>query len=179
MKNLKLESKRLVLRTIKKEDFDEISIILKDSEIMYAWEKGFSDDEVNQWIDKNIERYKRDGYSYLIAHEKESGECVGLIGPLIEYIDNTNFSGIAYILNKKDWGKGYALEGTKACLDYLFKIIKVDEVIAQIKYDNLSSIKVAKNLKMSEKDRYNRIYDGKAMLHYIYSINKDEYLNNN
>lgn len=177
MKDLKLESERLVLRKIKKEDFDEISIILKDKEVMYAWEKGFSNDEVNQWIDKNIERYKCDGYSYLIAHEKESEECIGLMGPLIETIDNNNFAGIAYILNKKCWGKGYALEGTKVCLDYLFKVIKVEEVVAQIKYNNLSSIKVAKNLKMSKKGQYDRIYDGKTMLHYVYSISRDEFLN--
>lgn len=68
---------------IKKEDFDKISVILKDSEIMYTW------------------------------------------------------------------GKGYALEG----------------------------IKVAKNLKMSKKDQYNRVYDGKTMLHYVYSISRNEFLN--
>lgn len=177
MEDLKLESERLVLRKIKKEDFDEVSVILKDREVMYAWEKGFSNDEVDQWIDKNIERYKRDGYSYLIVYEKKSEECVGLMGPLMECIDNNNFAGIAYILNKKHWGKGYALEGTKACLDYLFKVIKVKEVVAQIKHNNFSSIKVAKNLKMSKKDQYNRIYDGKIMLHYVYSISKDEFLN--
>lgn len=76
-----LETKRLVLRRLTRGDIDEVSSILGDIEVMYAWEKVFSREEAAEWIDKNLRRYEEDGYSYFIAHEKEGGGCVGLMGP--------------------------------------------------------------------------------------------------
>ena len=63
MEKIFLETDRLILRQISENDFNDIANILQDIEIMYAWEKSFSDDEVLEWINKNIDRYKRDGYS--------------------------------------------------------------------------------------------------------------------
>lgn len=72
---MRLESERLILRKLRRGDIDEVAPILGDIEVMYAWEKAFSREETAEWIEKNLEKYERDGYSYLIAHEK-SGESV-------------------------------------------------------------------------------------------------------
>ena len=37
-----LETERLILRELTKDDYDELCIILQDEEIMYAYEHGFS-----------------------------------------------------------------------------------------------------------------------------------------
>ena len=49
-----LETERLVIRKLIYEDFDKLSEILKDIDVMYAWEHSFTDDEVKEWIDRNI-----------------------------------------------------------------------------------------------------------------------------
>ena len=79
MEKIFLETDRLILRQISENDFNDIANILRDIEIMYAWEKSFSDDEVLEWINKNIDRYKRDGYSYFLAIDKTNKEvrCYG------------------------------------------------------------------------------------------------------
>ena len=41
-----LETERLHLREIKIEDYEDICLILQDMDVMYAWEKVFSDKEV-------------------------------------------------------------------------------------------------------------------------------------
>ena len=60
MENVFLKTDRLLFRKILKEDYAEVASILQDIEVMYAWEKSFSDEEVENWIDENIKRYKNE-----------------------------------------------------------------------------------------------------------------------
>lgn len=170
MKEIVIETNRLLLGKINQEDFTEIANILQDIDVMYAWEKSFSNEEVQSWIDENLKRYDNEGYSYFLALNKEDNTVVGLIGPLVEKINNEPFVGVAYILNKKSWGKGYAIEGSKACIEYAFNKLKATKVIAQIRPNNISSINVAERLNMEIVDKYIKIYNGKEMEHLIYSI---------
>ena len=62
----------------------------------------------------------RDGFSFLAAVERSSGEIIGFIGPLVETIEGCRHFGIAYILDKERWGLGYATEGARASLAYAF-----------------------------------------------------------
>lgn len=50
MINEVIQTERLMLREITENDYEEIGSILQDIEIMYAWEKAFSDVEVRSWI---------------------------------------------------------------------------------------------------------------------------------
>ncbi|MEG1410490.1 MAG: GNAT family N-acetyltransferase [Terrisporobacter sp.] len=108
MEGVVIETDRLILRNINQNDYLEIANILQDINVMYAWEKSFSHDEVQMWIDENLKRYNNEGYSYFLALNKENNTVVGVIGPLIEKIKGKSYIGVAYILNKKSWGKGYA-----------------------------------------------------------------------
>lgn len=169
-----IESKRLYFRRINIDDFNNLKIILQDIEIMYAWEHSFTDDEVYEWINKNLERYNNEGYSYFAVIDKIENKFIGVIGPLIENINGINHIGIAYIINKKYWGKGYACEGAKACMDYAFNVLNAQEVIVQIRIDNLSSRKIAEKLNMKIKDQYIRKYNNIDIPHLIYSKKKSD-----
>lgn len=175
MENVFLKTDRLLFRKILKGDYVEVASILQDIEVMYAWEKSFSDEEVENWIDENIKRYKNEGYSYFLVTEKMSGKTVGLAGPLIENINGEKFIGIAHILKKEFWNKGYATESAKACIRYAFNELNSDEVIAQIRTNNINSKNVAKRLNMKKVNKYIKIYDKKEMEHLIYSIKREDY----
>lgn len=170
-----IETDRLILRKINRNDYLDIANILQDIDVMYAWEKSFSDDEVKIWIDENIKRYNNEGYSYFLAINKAEGTVVGVMGPLVEKINNKSFIGIAYILNRKSWKKGYAVEGAKACIEYAFSRLNARNVIAQIRPNNINSIHVAQRLNMKLIDKYVKLYDGKEMEHLIYSIDNENY----
>ena len=49
-----LETERLIIRKLSQNDFDDLAIMLKDVDVMYAWEHGFSDEEVQEWLNKEI-----------------------------------------------------------------------------------------------------------------------------
>ncbi|MDF2930032.1 GNAT family N-acetyltransferase [Anaerospora sp.] len=166
------ESKRLLFRKMVKSDFQNLCPVLQDKEVMYAWEHAFTDEEVNSWIDKNLERYSNEGYSYFAVIEKDTDYFIGVMGPLIEQTEAGEQIGIGYILNKQYWGKGYAVEGARASLDYAFQYLNADRVIAHIRPNNLPSRKVAEKLGMEIEGEYIKHYKGKEMLHLIYSRGK-------
>lgn len=167
-----IESKRLNFRKISKSDFNSLRTILQDSEVMYAWEHAFTDEEVNEWINKNLIRYANEGYSYFAVIVKSTNDFIGVIGPLIEDINGTQHIGIAYILNKRYWGKGYALEGAEACINYAFSKLNADKVIAQIRPNNLPSRRIAEKLNMKIESEYVKHYNNIDMPHLIYSRTK-------
>ena len=52
MKEMILETKRLLLRELKQDDFNNICKLLQDPIVMYAYEGAFSKKEVQEWLDK-------------------------------------------------------------------------------------------------------------------------------
>ena len=173
-KEYKIISERLKFREIAEDDFDSIYNILKDKEIMYAWGHGFSKKETMEWIEKNRVRYKNEGDSYFSVFEKETKKFIGLIVPLIEGINGEKHIGVAYILDKRYWGFGYATEGVSACIKYAFDFLHVNKVIAEIRPENINSCRVAERVGMKIEGEFVKIYNNESMLHLIYSILKED-----
>lgn len=164
-----LESERLRFREIEEGDATKLCVFLQDAAVMYAWGHAFSDAEVDAWIAENRKRYAAEGFSYFAAIHKDTGEMVGAIGPLIEHIDGIDHFGVAYILKKKYWNCGYAIEGAQACMAYAFEVLRAERVIAEIRPENLASRKVAERLGMRVEGEFVKYYKGEAMVHLIYA----------
>ena len=164
-----LRTPRLYMREIQTDDYRSVCSILQDIDVMYAWEHAFSDEEVVKWIDENIMRYKRDGYGYWAVMEKASDTFIGVAGLILEQADDENHVGVGYIYKKAYWGKGYALEGASACVDYAFNILHQNEITAQIRPENTASRKVAERLGMSIKKQFIKRYKNKDIPHLLYS----------
>ena len=169
-----MESKRLPYRMLSEDDFAAACSFLQDAEVMTAWEHAFSDEEVREFLAQNIRRFQEDGKGYLLAEDYRLGEPVGVIGLLWEETPEGRKLGVGYILRKKFWGKGYASEGAKACLDYAFKFLLAGEVVATIRPQNTRSRKVAERLGMQVQGEVVKHYRGKDMPHLIYRIFREE-----
>ena len=172
-----IATERLTLRKIKQSDYEEMKIILQDEKLMLVgWGKTYSDEEVQVWIDKITEQYEDFGYSYYLAVEKSTNVVIGIMGILPVNIKETDYIEIAYILKQKFWGKGYAIEGIKGCVDYIFNVLNADKYIAQVIPENTSSSKIAERLGMKVIDDYMRDHNGKDVFHLIYALTKEEYI---
>lgn len=172
-----IATERLTLRKIEQSDYEEMKIILQDEKLMLVgWGKTYSDEEVQVWIDKITEQYDDFGYSYYLAVEKLTNVVIGIMGILPVNIKETDYIEIAYIIKQEFWGKGYAIEGIKACVDYIFNVLNADKYIAQVIPENTSSSKIAERLGMKVIDDYMRDHNGKDVFHLIYSLTKEEYI---
>ena len=60
--NVILETPRLLLREMTQKDFPSLCTYLQDPAVMYAYEHAFSNEEVQQWLDRQLTRYRELGF---------------------------------------------------------------------------------------------------------------------
>lgn len=167
-----LETDRLILRKLTNDDKHDVSLILQNKDVMYAYEHAFSDEEVDIWLNNQLRRYKEDGFGLWAVILKKTGKLIGQCGLTIQQIDNKNVVEVGYLFNKAYWHNGYATESAIACKNYAFNNLNVDEVYSIIRENNTSSINVARRNGMTLKGEFVKYYYGIDMPHLIYSVNK-------
>ena len=84
------------------------------------------------------------GFAMFSVIEKASGRWIGRLGPW--HPEGWPGNEIAWGLLREAWGKGYALEGATAAMDFAFDVLGWDEAIHTIDPANLASQKVARKL---------------------------------
>ena len=57
-----LETKRLVLREMNEDDYEAFYAVLADSDIMQHYPYTFDEKRVKEWIERNMNRYKENGF---------------------------------------------------------------------------------------------------------------------
>ena len=115
-----LETDRLLLRQLEETDFDAWAAVLGDPEVMYAYEHGFSGDEVRLWLNRQQERYEKYGFGLWAAVERASGELIGDCGITMQDWNGREVPEIGYHLRRDKWHHGFASEAAKACKEYAF-----------------------------------------------------------
>ena len=169
-----LETERLYLREMTQADFPLLCRHLQDAEVMYAYEHAFSDAEVQEGIDKQLHRYKNDGFGVWAVILKENDALIGQCGLSMQPCDDKEVLEIGYIFQKKYWHKGYATEATVACREYAFTKLSAHEVFSLIRDTNIASQNVAKRNGMSIRGTFVKHYCGVDMLHYIFSAKRTD-----
>lgn len=178
MENVFAESERLILRKMSEKDFDDMSEMLQNPNVMYAWEYVFEDIDVLAWIKKNREYYKKYGLGYFLAVDKNTNEVVGQIALMPDIIQGYNYFEIGYILKERYWHEGYAREGVKVMIEYAFNKLNLDKVIFEIRPDNVNSRKVAEFYRAKITGDFYKNVRGKQMNHLIYTLKKEDFMIN-
>ncbi|PYZ93380.1 N-acetyltransferase [Salipaludibacillus keqinensis] len=135
-----IETKRLVLRKVTKEDAKDILNYLSDKEVMkyYGLEpfKSINDalSEISwyQSIHKN-----KTGIRWGIT-SKEQGIVIGSCG--FHKIESQHFRAeIGFELSKEQWGKGIAFEGVESIISHGFEHMNLQRIEALIEPPNFAS----------------------------------------
>ena len=135
-----LRTGRLILRELEDGDFPALCRMLQDGEVMYAYEHAFSDQEAWDWLRRQQERYRTDGFGLWAVVEKCSGEMVGQCGLTWQELgDGTRVPEVGYLLEKAAWHKGYATEAVRAACRWAFEQPGVTAVEAETDPDHAAS----------------------------------------
>lgn len=169
-----LETKRLYLRKMEQSDYSALCKILQDEEVMYAYEHAFSDEEVQEWLDRQRKRYEDYGFGLWLVVLKDSDEVIGQCGLTMQECNGKQVIEIGCLFQKAYWHKGYATEAAVACKKYAFETLKAKEVFSIIRDNNIPSQKVAKRNGMKVVDQFVKHYYGMDMPHLVFSIKCDE-----
>ncbi len=163
-----LETDRLQLRELTQSDYPALCRILQDEEVMYAYEGAFSGEEVQDWLDRQLARYRRYGFGLWAVLLKETGEVIGQCGLTMQQWKEEEVLEVGYLFQRAHWHNGYATEAARACKTYAFDMLGAEEVCSIIRDTNTASQNVAVRNGMEKKDSWTKHYRGIDMPHFRY-----------
>lgn len=167
-----METNRLYLREMTQADYPALCSILQDPDVMYAYEHGFEDAEVQEWLEKQRNRYAEYGFGLWAVILKETNEMIGQCGLTMQECKGREVLEIGYLFQKAFWHQGYASEAANACRTYAFEQLNATEVYSIIRDTNLASQKVALRNGMNVTDTFTKHYYGMDMPHLVFSISR-------
>lgn len=138
------ETERLYLREMTQADYEALCRIMQDAEAMrLAYERVFTDNEVQGWLDRHIARYKRLGFGLWAVVLKETGAMIGQCGLTLQPWENEEVLEIGYLFERRHWHKGYAAEAAAGCKKYAFEVLGAHEVCSIVRDTNTAAQNVA------------------------------------
>ena len=141
-----LETERLILQTWTLEDSEEFLKICSDAEVMNFIGDGkpYNLEQANKFLIW-AENYQREnGFCRWKVLEKVSGEIVGSCG--FVRLRETGEIELGYLLARKFWGKGFATEAARGCLQFGFGKLGFREIIALTDLENVASRNVLEKI---------------------------------
>ncbi len=193
-----LETARLLLREFTPEDADALALILSDPETMRYYPAPYDRAGVEQWIERNRQRYQDYGvglWAMLLkatplksnsgdakipdltasgsAASTRAGapaphELIGDCGITRQQVEGESFYEIGYHLRRDFWGQGLATEAAIACRDWGFTHLETERLISLIRPENLRSRRVAERMGMTV---WKEVH-WRGLAHYAYSIER-------
>jgi RimJ/RimL family protein N-acetyltransferase len=143
---MQLETERLILRPVDPErDLEPWANAHSDEEtVRYVGGEVLSPAKAWRMIATVIGHWQIRGYGFFSVERKDTGDWVGHVGPW--FPEGWPDQEIGWTISREHWGKGYATEAGRACLDYVFGTLGWDRVIHVILPGNEASIAVARKL---------------------------------
>ena len=155
-----LETKRLILRTMLPADLHALHRIFTDRLVMASFHHDpFSIEEMQGWLQRNLDHQDEYGYGLFSVLLKETGELIGDCG--LEQMEDMNAAELGYDFRSEFWNQGFATEAACAVRDYAFEVLKLPQLISLVRVGNLASRRVAEKVGMSlaeELTRYEARY---------------------
>jgi len=163
-----LQTPRLRLRELTPQDADAVAQVLSDPETMRHYPAPYDRAGVEQWIERNRQRYQNDGVGLWAMELKQTEEVIGDCGILLQQVEGERFYEIGYHLRRDQWHQGLATEAAIACRDWAFAHLKTNRLISLIRPENLPSRRVAERNGMTLWKEVN----WRGLPHCVYSIER-------
>ena len=148
MRQYIFETERLFLRPLAPEDAGELSKVLSDQEAMKYYPHPFSPEEVEHWIQWNIDNYEKYNHGLWAVIRKKDQVFLGDCGITMQDIDGEVVPEIGFHILPQYGRQGYATEAAKGCVKYAFDVLGYSRVFSYTDCANLPSQGVAKKLGM-------------------------------
>lgn len=172
-----IETERLILRSWEKDDLQPFEEMNANDKVMEYFPNLLSKDESIDLYNRIRSEFEEFGYGAYAVETKEDQRFIGYVGfhKATFVSDFTPCIEIAWRLRDTAWGKGYATEAAKACLDYGFKVLGFDEIYSFTAVINKRSERIMQKIgmkKINEFDHPNVSKDSPLCKHVLYKIKK-------
>jgi len=158
------DTQRLCFRQLNLEDIENLQVIFNDPVARRHFPGLKSIAETRESIESTMASYARHGHGFWAVSLRETGEFIGQCGILHQEIRAKPDKEIAYSLQRRFWGRGYATEAARAVKEAAGPLFGFPYVVSFIAADNEPSIKVARRIGMEpeeilppEANKWNRL----------------------
>ncbi len=163
-----IETNRLYLRQLNPKDILDLSLVLSDKDSMKYYPRVFSIQDVTTWIERNIERYKNDGFGLWAVIRKKDNQFLGDCGITLQNIDGETLPEIGFHIIKTFCNKGYATEAADACKKYAIEILGFKSIYSYSEIENKASQRVSSKIGMKKIKEFKS--GGKDKVVYEYKV---------
>ena len=148
---LPIETERLIVRCFLPDaDTKPMLRVYGDPEVMRFIPGGAVSSElaVRSLLQRYVELQERQGFSSWAVVERESGIPVGDAG--FGIFQPTGDVELGYTLARGRWGRGYATEAARACLEAALEYLSAPRIIAVVDAENEASLRVPVRIGMQK-----------------------------
>jgi RimJ/RimL family protein N-acetyltransferase len=142
---MQIETDRLLLRPLTIADLEEFLALHAEPEVIATLGPCSRSTAVERLNNYELEWQER-GYGLVALLERDTGRFVGRSG--LKYWPQFDETEVGWVLHPDFWGRGFATEAGRACLDWGFRDLDVPYITAMIVPDNARSLRVAQRLGM-------------------------------
>jgi RimJ/RimL family protein N-acetyltransferase len=138
-----IETDRLLLRPIETGDLDDFAALHLDPEVtrfIRPLDRAQAEERLRQAEREWAER----GYGLLAVLDRASGRFQGRVG--LKYWAQFEETELGWALRRDAWGRGYATEAGRACIEWAFSAFSMPYLTAMIGAANVRSVRVAERL---------------------------------
>ncbi len=145
-----ITTERLGLRNWRSNDLAIFAEMSQDKEVMEFFPKLLTEEDCIDFINRMQNHFQKFGFCYFAVDILETGEFIGFTG-LLNQTYESNFTpcvDIGWRLKRSAWGKGYATEAAKSCLNFATNKLKLKEIYSLASIPNINSISIMKKIGM-------------------------------
>jgi [ribosomal protein S5]-alanine N-acetyltransferase len=139
-----IETERLYLKVFEKDDNEATKKFWGDTEVMDQSGGATPHNLLSEILKSYRKCHFEKGLSVYAVIEKESSQVIGAAGFNVR--ETVGKIEIVYHFSKSSWGKGFATEAAKACIELAEINRNVKTIYASADPDNASSIKILEKL---------------------------------
>jgi RimJ/RimL family protein N-acetyltransferase len=153
---MRLETERLILREWTPEDLPHFVALNQDAHVSEFFPTPLSPEDSHAAVQRYRAAHQRDGYCFLAAELKKSGEFIGTIGMQSMSLEIPTLPlpkvEIGWRIGYAYWGSGLATEGARTVIHHAFHTVGLPYVAAITAAVNLRSQRVMDKLGMQRRD---------------------------
>jgi [ribosomal protein S5]-alanine N-acetyltransferase len=164
-----IETERLSLRIMVREDLDGLFGVFSDTKVLASFDlETFSREQMERWLNRNLEHQARYGYGLFSIFLRAEGTLIGDCG-----LEHMELGGrpeveLGYDLRSEYWNQGLATEAALAVRDYAFTALDLPRLVSLIREANDASARVAEKVGM----RLDRELDLEGRPFRIFALNR-------
>lgn len=178
----KIETKNLILRRFRNTDYESFYDYRNDPEIRRYTGEGWCDctlEKAKKFIEEQTtaDPGKPKQWFQIAIELKSTGELIGDLG-IYTWDPNENHTQLFITIAPPFQQGGFAQEALEAALDYVFKILDVEQVIAITDIRNRAAINLLENLEFESHGDFktSEEIEGGVKTEHLYMIDKKAWL---